>query len=323
MATFTKRTGKRGTRHTARVRLRGQKATETFATKAAGEAWARAKEGAVETGTFRTPSSNGRLIYADAIDAFRADRKRIHRPPGSTFNNALERHKRDLGLEAVAAIDWTKFAKDRLAAGVRGSTIAGDLAYATSVLLHAAETDSSIDAKAPNRARAALRQAGVQVAHSRQRKRRISDAEIKRLLAWIDANAERTSLPLRDLVEFALVTGMRRGEILALEWTDINGRVASIKRKHPQERDRREEVPLLKPKRGSWPHVDPLAIINRQPRTGARVFPYLGDTLCFWFSVQRRRDRRRRIPSAAARMPVAARRPRFRSAPPRDGRRTS
>ncbi len=88
---------------------------------------------------------------------------------------------------------------------------------------------------------------------------------------------------MRDLVEFALATAMRRGEILALEWTDIEGRVARIKRKHPRERDRYEDVPLLKPHKGSWPRVDPLDIIKRQPKTGARVFPYLGDTLGFWF----------------------------------------
>src|SRR5437773_3553638 len=201
----------------------------------------------------------------------------MRRPPGGTFDNALDRLKNSLGLEPIVAIDWLKYAKDRLAEGVRGSTVAGDLAYAGAVLGLAAESDSRIDATAAGSARTALRKAGVQVT-SRERNRRVSDAEIERLLAWIDANAERTSLPLRDLIEFALATGMRRGEILALEWTDINGRIANIKRKHPNERDRRENVPLLKPKKGKWPRVDPLTIINRQPRQGPRVFPYLGDT---------------------------------------------
>ena len=75
---------------------------------------------------------------------------------------------------------------------------------------------------------------------------------------------------------------MRRGEILALQWTDINGRVLTIKRKHPCERDRMEEVPLLKA-HAAWPKVDALTIIERQPKQGRLVFPYLGDTLGYWF----------------------------------------
>jgi integrase len=281
MATIIKYVGKRGTRWTARVRLRGREVTDTFGSKAAAEGWARAQEGAIETQTYRAATPGPALILADAIDALRTDRQRLRLPPGATFDHTLGRLKRDLGLEPVAAIDWLKYAKDRIAKGVKGSTVAGELAYAASVLGHAAESDPNVDAKAPGRARTALRKAGVQMT-SRERKRRISDAEIKALLTWIDANADRTSLPLRDLVEFALATGMRRGEILALEWTDIKGRVANIKRKHPNERDRREDVPLLKRNR-KWPRVDPLAIVKRQPRQGPRVFPYLGDTLGFWF----------------------------------------
>ncbi len=75
---------------------------------------------------------------------------------------------------------------------------------------------------------------------------------------------------------------MRRGEILALKWTDIEGRVATIGRKHPTERDRVERVPLLK-LHPMWPKVDALEIIKRQPKRGPRVFPYLGGTLAFWF----------------------------------------
>ncbi len=185
MATFTRRVGKRGVRWTARVRLRGQVKTDTFGSKAAAEAWARAQEGAIETGTYRAAIPGKALILADAVDSMLADRQRLRLPPGSTFDNALKRFKRDLGLEPVGAIDWLQFAKDRIAAGVGGSTVAGDLAYATSVLAHAAERDPTVDPKAPGRARTALQKAGMQMT-SRQRKRRITDAEIEALLACCD-----------------------------------------------------------------------------------------------------------------------------------------
>ena len=284
MATFYKRRGGKGVRWTVRVRLAGRRVTKTFPTRAAAAKWARAQEDAIETGEFVAVEPGKGPIFADAVDAFLIHRKRLKRAPGTTFANGLTRLKDKHGLEALSALSvafWRKHAHDRLAEGVTGSTIASELAYAASVLRHAAREGHHVDAAAPGIARSLLREDGVQVV-SRQRTRRVTDAEIERLFAWIDANAQRTALPLRDLVDFALATGMRRGEILAVEYGDVDGRVATIKRKHPVERDRREGVPLLKP-HASWPKVDPLAIIERQPKSGARVFPYVADTVSYWF----------------------------------------
>jgi integrase len=283
MATFYKRKGARGVRWTARVRIAGRETTKTWSSKAAAETWARAQETAIEGGGYAAPDASG-AIFADVVDAFLIHRRRIKRPPGKTFANGLARLKAQHGLEPLAALDvafWRKHALARIAKGAAGSTVANELAYAGSALRHAVREGYMVNADAPGKARTMLREDGVQVV-SRHRTRRLTDEELDQLFAWIDENASRTSLPLRDLVEFALATGMRRGEILALEWTDIAGRVATIKRKHPVDRERREEVPLLKPKK-SWPRVDPVAIIARQPKQGARVFPYLGDTLGFWF----------------------------------------
>ncbi len=136
---------------------------------------------------------------------------------------------------------------------------------------------------------------------------RVNDAQLKALFRWIDANAERTSLPLRDLVEFALATGMRRGEILALRWDDIDGRVATIKRKHPKERDRIERVPLLKK------NANGRASIRSRSSSGSRRPARASSPMSAtrWVSGSSRRARapasRRRLSYAAARMPVAAR----------------
>jgi integrase len=286
MATFYKRKLAKGVRWTVRVRLKGHEVTETFSTRDAAKTWATAQERAIETGEFVAIEPGKGPIFADAIDAFLTHRKRLKRAPGSTFAAALTRLKDKHGLEALSALSvafWRGHALDRLSGKkpVGGSTVASELAYAGSVLRHAVREGHQVDASAPGIARTLLREDGVRVV-SRQRTRRITDAELERLFAWIDANAKRTALPLRDLVEFALATGMRRGEILALERGDIDGRVATIKRKHPVERDRREGVPLLK-LNPSWPRWDALAIIERQPKNGARVFPYVADTLGFWF----------------------------------------
>ena len=284
MATFRKYTSARGTRWTARVRIHGHHATDTFSTKAAAESWARAQETAFERGEYRAPQPGSGPILADAVDDLLAHRKRLKRAPGKTFANALERLKKKHGLEPLGNLTvafWRRLALDRIAKGASGSTVASDLAYATSVLRHASREGHAVDAAAPGKARTMLREDGVRVV-SKERTRRLTDAEITAIFDWIDANKARTSLPMRDLVEFALATGMRRGEILALKWSDIDGRVARIKRKHPSERNRIEDVPLLRV-HPQWPKVDALAIIERQPKRGPRVFPYLGDTLGFWF----------------------------------------
>ncbi|MET0917039.1 MAG: tyrosine-type recombinase/integrase, partial [Burkholderiales bacterium] len=298
MATFYRRAGKRGVRWTARVRVKGRQVTRTWATKAAAERWARAQETAIDDGKYLAPSPGSGPILADVIDDFRKHRKRIARPPGQTFDSALDRLKDAHGLEPLGNLTtefWRKHALDRIAKGVTnskgtrkltGSTVAGDLAYASSVLHHAAREGHAVDAAAPGKARTMLREEGMQM-FSRTRTRRVTDAEITSIREWIDANAKRTHIPLRDLVDFALMSGMRRGEILALQWTDIDGRVATIKRKHPSERDRVERVPLLKV-HPVWPTMDPLDIINRQPKRGPRVFPFNADTLSYWFEVATR-----------------------------------
>jgi integrase len=284
MATFSKRKGKRATRWLARVRKLGREETKTFATKGAAESWARVQELAIETGEYHPATPGKGALFADAVDAFLIHRKRINRPPGSTFANALARLKEVHGLEPLASMNvafWYKHALERMDKGAGGSTVASELAYAGSVLVLAARDGYQVDPKAPGKARSMLADDGISVI-SKHRTRRLSDDEIAALLAWIDANKERTSLPMRDLVQFALATGLRRGEILALQWADIKGRVITIRRKHPRERDRMEEVPLLKA-HAVWPKVDPLAIIERQPKQGRLVFPHLGDTLGFWF----------------------------------------
>src|SRR5262249_9541016 len=159
-------------------------------------------------------------------------------------------------------------------------------------LVHAKKQGHNVDPDAPNEARKGLRDDdGLRVV-SRSRERRLTDAELKRLFAALKQMEQRSTickLPLCDIAEFALATAMRRGEIMKLEWSEINpdNRTATIKRKHPKDPNRIEVVPLLRPsddpKHGRWPRVDPLEIIKRQPRKGLRVFPYKDDTLGFWF----------------------------------------
>jgi integrase len=73
-------------------------------------------------------------------------------------------------------------------------------------------------------------------------------------------------------VRFAIASTMRRGEILRLRWSDLHGKTILVRdRKHPTEKFGNDQrVPLLREAR---------AIIERQPRTSERIFPYAKATV--------------------------------------------
>lgn len=84
-------------------------------------------------------------------------------------------------------------------------------------------------------------------------------------------------------MRFALATAMRRSEIINIRHEDLRGRVILVRdRKHPRDRDRVDEVPLMA-KHTTWPVDDPLELIRKQPTKSGRIFPYMGDTIGFWF----------------------------------------
>lgn len=284
MATFYQRKGKRGVRWTARIRLGGREVTKTFATKGAAETWARIQEGSIETGEFRRPPTAG-VILADLIDALEKHRRTIRRPLGKTATHTLGRLRKDYGTEPAGALTeafWRKHALDRMKDGVASQTATQDLLYAATIVRHAARDGVGVDPDAPSRARLKLKDEGLRV-NSRQRDRPISDKELVALLKWIDDNAARSHVPLGDIVRFALATSMRRGEILSIRHEDVRDRIVLVRnRKHPRDHERVDEVPLM-PKHEKWPLDDALEIIKRQPTTEGRIFPYLGDTVGFWF----------------------------------------
>jgi integrase len=281
MATYYKRQGKQGVRWLVRVRIKGRKSSKTFMTKASAESWARAQETAIETGKFEPVEKGVGVIFADLIDGFIGHRKDARKTPGKTFANSLARLKEEHGLEPAAMLTgefWRSHVRKRMAAGVESHTAVCELAYASSVLSWAKRQGLIQDASGPAEARAICKADQLRLV-SRSRTRRITDAELDALLAACDDIA--SSVPVGDIVRFALATSMRRGEILRLLWTDINEdeRIAVVRnRKHPKDQERVDDVPLL-PKHTEWPRWDALEIIKAQPRNTSLVFPYLDDTL--------------------------------------------
>ena len=105
------------------------------------------------------------------------------------------------------------------------------------------------------------------VGKSRSRERRLQPAEWDALCAYWQRNGDKSSIPMRDIMEFALACPLRQGEIMRLRWQDLDETKRTIKvweRKHPM-RKHDDIIPLI---------GVAFDIVKRQPKIDERIFPY-------------------------------------------------
>lgn len=277
MATITTRRRKDGsTAYRAEVRIMRDgrtvfKAVKTFDSKAHARAWARALEAEADAGRL---DDRPRHTVAEVIAMYLARLDTI-KPPGRTRRfilDAIQRHA--LGTRPAAdltAADIIAYAEDRRAHGAGPATVLIDFTTLQTVLAEARPLlGLDLDASALKAARPLLVKLGL-IAKPHRRTRRPKQDEINRLLARFRARLEHSGafLPMADILEFAIYTCLRQGEITALRWADFDEARRTIlvrSRKHPTRKEGNDHViPLLGPA---------LDILQRQPRDAARIFPY-------------------------------------------------
>lgn len=108
----------------------------------------------------------------------------------------------------------------------------------------------------------------------RRRERRLQPGELDRLLA---AASRHKLMPA--IIAVAVLTGMRRGEILAMKWADVDLQRKAI------------HIPVTKTGHSrTIPLFDAVAeILDRLPRTGERVFPMTGNAVRLaWERIKRK-----------------------------------
>lgn len=287
---------KRGTRWRAQVRRQGHEPlSKTFATKAEAAAWAREVETRIDRG--ERIDANRRITFTDLYEAYKREmlsRKAASRSKDQALKaiDALLGEKRLVELKAPAIL---KFCRDRESQGAGPATILMDLSYIGTILRHGgavlnAETAAAQALSALASARGALRHAG-RVARPEERDRRPNDAELKKLIElW--AQKPRQSIPMIDLMLFAVSTAMRLGEIVGIEWQDLDEVKRTIiirERKHPTAKKSNDQtVPLLLgPFQFDGQRIDPLEIILRQPsawRREGRIFPHAAASISTAFT---------------------------------------
>jgi integrase len=109
---------------------------------------------------------------------------------------------------------------------------------------------------------------------SKLRERRPTNEELDKLRKRFDAQRWRMKIPMRDIMDFAILTARREGEITRLRWVDLDEQTRTIilhDVKHPRRKiGNHRRFPLL---------GDSLDIIRRQPRVSEFIFPYQPDSI--------------------------------------------
>lgn len=256
----------------ALIRRKGHKPIcKTYSTKAAALAWARKIEAELDKG--RPPPVEGMTI-AKLIEVYR-DLRDHGRPILDTSNEhyMLEHLTEDLGeirAELLSIDDLIGWAKKRSDDGAGPYTVNMELSKLGTVLRMAGGAKRLAIPDIVGQARPILSHAGL-IGGGGKRKRRATEDELVRLLGKLEQ-------PYSDAVLFAALSTMRRGEICRIVWSDVDekNRVVMIRdRKHPRKKKGNDELVPIR--------ADAWAVMQRQPKTGDRIFPIHPQTLSKYF----------------------------------------
>lgn len=263
----------------AQVRRKGHKSmSETFPTKTLAVKWAREIEADMDAMRFKDVRGLANVTLKKLIDRYSEEIGSAH-PFGKNKTAVLATWVQNHGDKSLSELtdDYlTDFVRARRKGGASGVTIGIDLTYLAGVLKTAKELwKMPISLGAINVARANMVHLKIST-RSTERTRRPTLAELEALQNYLDTHS---SLPMRDIIDFAVESAMRVDEITRLRWVDLNENDRTIiirDRKHPRQKfGNDQEVPLLGKTFG---------IIKRQPKQEnitdeSRIFPVKTNTI--------------------------------------------
>lgn len=254
---------KRGDRWQVQIRRQGHPPiTRSFSTKADGESWARQTEAQLERSALPLDlRSLDRSSFGDLLRRYEAEitaRKRGARFEAYRIRQMLKHPMALLPLSRLSGSTFATYRDQRL------RTVSGETVRREMTILHHVIEVARQEWNVP------LMENPVALAKrptpGRSRERRPSPSEIERLLEG--AGRSRTKC-LKPAIILAMETGMRRGELLSMEWrhVDLERRVVSV----PVTKTGEPRVVPLTPKAAE--------VLGALPVTHERVLPISGDGL--------------------------------------------
>jgi integrase len=267
LASFTERDG----RWRALVRKAGQTRCATFDTKKAAQSWANTVERELDQLKASGVMDARGITVGELIDRYVRELYPL-KPWGRSKRADLARLQRDLGgrlVSEVTSFAITDYFRKRHAKGSGAVVISAQAGYLV-LVFEVARTVWHLDVplQAVKDARMALAKVRL-IGKAKRRDRRVTDDELRQVIEFLES--QRSSLPMADIVRFALATGMRISEICQIKWQDLNTVAKTIiirDRKHPSDKLGNDQiVPLL-----NVTGFDALEIVKRQPRSGPLIF---------------------------------------------------
>lgn len=207
-----------------RIRRRGYPdITKTFETKADAEKWARALESEIDKGQFVNVSEAQRNTLGDLIGRYLADVTPSMKGASEDTTRLKAMMRRPIAQWSMANLSAARIAayRDERLKEVSGGTVIRELAYLSAIINHA-RREWGINVPNP-----------VQMVRKPQspqaRSRVLTDDEVAKLLQALEPAGRRNHWT-KPIVQLALATAMRRGELLSLRWehVDLNGRTAFL-----------------------------------------------------------------------------------------------
>ena len=263
----------------AQVRRNGRYVSKSFKRRRDADGWAVDMERRIDRGESVSKARPKHLnTLSDLVDLHIADMHESRKPLRRSKSYSLNKLKLDIGHMRIDQIDRetvVEFGRQRSHEGAGPPTIAMDISYLKTILLHAKAVHGvHTPVEEINLARVALNRLGL-IGKSRERDRRPSQEELDDLFKFFDAN-ERYRAPMSRIVSFAIATAMRQSEICSIQWDDVDMRrhIVTVRdRKDPRQKDgNHQKVPLV-----NLTGYDAWEIINEQRRASnstSRVFPY-------------------------------------------------
>lgn len=271
-----------GKRWRALVRKGGRTRCMTFGSHTSAKAWATTIEQEIDqlkASGFLEPTD---LTMPDLIDRYIRELYAIKRW-GPSKARDLKTLKKVFEKDLVTRLDHSRIVEvftKMHADGAGGVAVSARIGYLIKVFETAANLwRIAVPLEAARSARGALKAVGM-ITASKQRDRRVTDAEIERVIAHLETMS--TTLPMRDLIHFAVASAMRVSEITRIKWADLNEKDRTVKvrdRKHPKKKIGNDsDVPLL-----NFSGHDAFKIVMKQPRTKEYIFPFNPRTVGKYF----------------------------------------
>lgn len=254
--------------------------TKTFDRRPAATAWMKKRERELAEGGPTTAKATNPTL-AETIDRYiRESRRALGKTKAQVLRSIKTYDIAALPCSAVTSDALTEFMRE-LSTGRQPQTVQNYLAHLSAIFAIARPAwGYPLDPAAMQAAQVVGKRLGV-VSKSRRRDRRPTLPELDRLMTHFGSVRARrpSSLPMQQVIAFALFSTRRQEEIIRMTWDDLDeggSRVLVRDMKHPGQKIGND----------TWCELPPeaLAIVRAMPRGDARIFPYTTDAVSAAFT---------------------------------------